>query len=240
MQLSLNAKNKDGNAVNGSFSVSVVDESKIVVDESTENTILSYLLLSSDVKGYVEKPNYYFANVTKETRAELDALMLTQGYRRFVWKQLMDDNSAPPVNAYNPEKEIDISGTLKTKGGEPIANCQVTMVAKAGGMVLAQATDAQGRFRFQNVQFETGTQFIVRTQSPAGKKAVLTLDNNPAAVPVVTPGNDRLTRRYNAKRGYTYIFFKKQPGAGQIITSQHSCAGRNDVKKRERFWLKTG
>ncbi len=221
VQLSLNAKNKDGNAVNGSFSVSVVDESKIVVDENTENTILSYLLLSSDVKGYVEKPNYYFANVTKETRAQLDALMLTQGYRRFVWKQLTDDNSASAANAYNPEKEIDISGTLKTRAGEPIANCQITLVAKTGGMVLAQATDPQGRFRFQNVRFETGAQFVVRTQSPAGKKAVLTLDN-PAQGPAVTAGN-AIDSRYNASADILTSFQNNQ-GQG-IMTASTGQAG---------------
>ncbi len=196
VHLSLNAKNKDGSAVNGSFSISVVDESKIVVDENTENSILSYLLLSSDVKGYVEKPNYYFANVTKGTRAELDVLMLTQGYRRFVWKQLVDDNSAATANAYNPEKEIDISGVLKTKGGDPVTNCQITLVAESGGMVLAQVTDAQGRFRFQNVLFETGTHFILRTQSPAGKKGVITLDS-PEQGPNVSPAN-AVESKYNA------------------------------------------
>jgi len=196
VQLSLNAKNKDGNPVNGSFSISVVDESKILVDENTENTILSYLLLSTELKGYVEKPNYYFANSTKDTRADLDVLMLTQGYRRFVWKELLNNNSAATANAYNPEKEINISGTLKTKAGEPIADCQITLLAKAGGSILTQVTDAQGRFRFQNVLFETGTEFIVRAQSSAGKKGVLKLDD-PAQGPAISPGNV-IDSRYNA------------------------------------------
>jgi hypothetical protein len=91
--LIVRAKNKDGNPVNGSFSISVIDESKILVDENTENSILSYLLLTTDLKGYVEKPNYYFANVTGETRRDLDVLMLSQGYRRFSSKQLLNDNS---------------------------------------------------------------------------------------------------------------------------------------------------
>ncbi len=197
VQLSLNAKNKDGNAVNGSFSVSVIDESKIAVDESTENTILSYMLLTSDVKGYVEKPNYYFANVSKETSAALDALMLTQGYRRFVWKQLINGNSAANTAvAFNPEKEINISGSLKTKGGDPVADCPVTLLSKAGGLVLTQVSDAQGHFIFPNVQFETGTEFILKAQSSAGKKAVLTLDK-PSPGPNVSPGN-AIDSRYNA------------------------------------------
>jgi len=197
VQVSVNAKNKDGNPAAGSFSVSVIDESKIAVDESTENTILSYLLLSSDVKGYVEKPNYYFANVNKDTRAALDALMLTQGYRRFVWKQLINGNpAANSAVAYNPEKEINISGSLKTKGGEPIPNCPITLLSKAGGLVLTQVSDSQGHFVFPNVQFETGTEFILKAQSSSGKKAVLALDKTSPG-PVVSPGN-AIDARYNA------------------------------------------
>jgi len=188
VQLNLNAKNKDGNPVNGSFSVSVVDESKILVDENTENTILSYLLLTSDLKGYVEKPNYYFANVTRETQANLDALMLTQGYRRFVWKQLLNDNAAAGANAYNPEKNIDISGTFKTKAGEPLAGCNITLVSATGGMVLNGVTDAAGKFRFANTSFETGTRFILKAQGPSAKKGVLTIDA-PTQGPVISPGN---------------------------------------------------
>jgi len=194
VQLSFNAKNKDGNPVNGSFSVSVIDESKILVDENSENTILSYLLLSSEAKGYVEKPNYYFSNVNKETRANLDALMLTQGYRRFVWKELLHSNADTTKIAYNPEKTIDITGTLKTKTGEPIAGCGITLFAEAGGPVLNAVTDGQGKFRFVNLVFETGTRFILKTQS-SGKKGVLTFDVA-AAGPAVDPG-DQINSKYN-------------------------------------------
>ncbi len=196
VQLSLNAKNKDGNAVNGYFAVSVVDESKLSVDEDAENTILSYFLLTSDLKGYIEKPNYYFARVTKETKANLDALMLTQGYRRFVWKELLNDNLTAAT--YSPEVHIDLSGTLKTKVGDPIINNNVMLIEKASGLTLLQQTDAQGRFRFANVDFSGGTHFIIKTQSTAvGKNAaVLTLDE-PAAGPAITAGNV-IDARYNA------------------------------------------
>ena len=60
VQLSLNAKDKDSNPVVGSFSVSVVDESKVLVDENAENTLLSYMLLSSELKGQIESPNFLF------------------------------------------------------------------------------------------------------------------------------------------------------------------------------------
>jgi TonB-dependent SusC/RagA subfamily outer membrane receptor len=228
-QLSFNAKNKDGSPATGSFSVSVVDESKILVDENTENTILSYLLLTTEVKGYIEKPNYYFANVTKETRAALDALMLTQGYRRFTWKQLMNANAPAAANTYTPEKQIDISGLLKTKGGEPIPNCQLTLVAKMGGSVSVQVTDAQGRFVFPNIPFETGDQFILKTQSSAGKKSVLTLDN-PQPGPGVISGNV-IDATYNANAD---ILASLQNNQGQgIITA--STGTTNLLVKNEKI-----
>jgi hypothetical protein len=188
VQLNLNAKNKEGSAVNGSFSVSVVDESKLLVDESMGNTILSYLLLTSDVKGYVEKPNYYFAGESKETRANLDALMLTQGYRRFAWKQLLNDNSVA-IAGFMPEVNIDIAGVFKTNVGNPIINSNVLLINKTNGSTLTQQTDEQGRFRFSNVDFLSGTRFLIKIQSPFGKNAaILTLDK-PAPGPAIIAGS---------------------------------------------------
>jgi hypothetical protein len=192
VQLNLNAKSADGNTVNGSFSVSVVDESKMLVDENTENTILSYLLLTSDVKGYVEKSNYYFTNITKETRANLDVLMLTQGYRRFVWKQLLNDNSNIAAT-HKPEQYLDISGTLTTKAGVPVVDAKVILLP----LTQTQTTDAQGRFRFAQVNFQTGTRFILKAPSLSGKNAaVLTLDE-PVPGPVISAGNI-IDAKYNA------------------------------------------
>jgi hypothetical protein len=195
VQLNFNAKGKDGNPASGSYSVSVIDESKILVDENAENTILTNLLLTSDVKGYVEKPNYYFANVTKQSRADLDVLMLTQGYRRFVWKTLLSDNPAVTAAAFKPEQFLNISGTLKTKAGVPLADNKITLFPQAGGPVLSGVTDAQGHFDFENINYLSGTKFILKTQSSTAKNSVLTLDR-PAPAPVVSEGN-ALEAKYN-------------------------------------------
>jgi TonB-dependent SusC/RagA subfamily outer membrane receptor len=193
--LSLTVKNKDGNPVTGSFSVSVIDESKILVDENSGNSILPYLLLSSELKGYIEKPNYYFANNTPEIRRDLDVLMLTQGYRRFVWKQLLNDSTAAKP-AFLPEKHIDIAGIIKTKAGIPVTNSDIILIEKTGGLTLVQKTDSLGRFRFENINFFSGTAFILKT-SQAGKSAgAVTLDA-PLAGPAILPGN-LVESRYNA------------------------------------------
>jgi hypothetical protein len=181
--LNLSAKNKDGSPVSGSFSVSVIDESKILVDEYAESTLASYMLLTSAVKGYIEKPNYYFADVSGQTRTDLDILMLTQGYRRFSWSDLAHSQAAQ-ANAFQPEKGINVSGMLKTKNGQPLTNCDLTLVPVAGGAPQIQKTDDQGRFTFADVPFWGGSKFILKALSATGRKSILTLDK-PAENPPV-------------------------------------------------------
>ncbi|MFR5658636.1 MAG: hypothetical protein ACLUDU_11965 [Butyricimonas faecihominis] len=51
--------------LDGSFSISVTDDQKVVQD-SLEDNILSNLLLTSDLKGYIDNPAYYFNDTTPE------------------------------------------------------------------------------------------------------------------------------------------------------------------------------
>jgi len=237
VQVNLNVKNKDGNPVNGSFSVSVVDESKILVDENAENTILSYLLLSTEVKGYVEKPNFYFANVTKESRADLDILMLTQGFRRFEWKDLENGN-LPAAGAYVPEKTMDISGVLKTKSGAPIIDCTLTLIPKAGGNIQTATTDNAGKFHFANQDFSAGTTFILKALSSSAKKGVLTIDK-PESQPVIETGS-ALDRKYNASADILESYRSDQKTGALMASSNVTNQVTNDAaatstKRRDNY-----
>jgi hypothetical protein len=117
----------------------------VPVNEPGESTILSNLLLTSDLKGYVENPNYYFLNDNKDTRANLDLLMLTQGYRRFVWKQVL--NNSYPANARQPQKGISLSGLINDMSGKPVPNAKVSLLTKNAGVALSDTTaDATGHF----------------------------------------------------------------------------------------------
>ena len=59
----------------------------------TDNTfdssnILTEMLLSSEIKGFVPQPDYFFEKDDEEHRRALDLLMLTQGWRRFNWQEM--------------------------------------------------------------------------------------------------------------------------------------------------------
>ena len=80
VKMSIKINLPDGYQKKGSFALSVTDNHDVLPD--TSMTITSYLLLSSELKGYIEDANYYLSNHPAAAEA-LDALMLTQGWRRY-------------------------------------------------------------------------------------------------------------------------------------------------------------
>jgi len=171
VKIHLNAQSPDAKPVVGSFSVSVTDETKVPVDENSENSILANFLLTSDLRGYIEKPNYYFSNPTDQTRSDLDLLMLTQGYHRFEWKQILNDKL--PVIAYQPEKILAISGHVTTLGGKPIVHGKVTLLStQKGFFYLDTVTDEQGRFEFKNLVFSDSVRFVIQARTVKDRKNV--------------------------------------------------------------------
>ncbi|HVW13594.1 MAG TPA: TonB-dependent receptor plug domain-containing protein [Mucilaginibacter sp.] len=159
VKIDLHALTRADEPSTGHFSVSVVDEGKVPDDENSETTILSHLLLTSDLKGYVEQPNYYFANITDKTTADLDLVMLTHGYRRFEWKTLL--NGGYPAPKYQPETSLEIAGTATNLMGKPLVHGTVSLIA-LNGTYLSQKTDAVGNFCFSNLVFQDSAKFILQ------------------------------------------------------------------------------
>ena len=70
-----------------SFSLAVRD----AADYGTayRDDIRTYMLLSSELKGLIEEPGWYFEEETDGTRAQaLDPLMMVQGWTRYNWRQM--------------------------------------------------------------------------------------------------------------------------------------------------------
>ena len=176
VSFTMNAKTK-GVEAEGHFSVSVIDEGRVPFDENKETTILTYLLLSSELRGYIEQPNYYFKNDNGETTADLDALMLTQGYRRFAWKDLLNGETAK-FN-FEPERALEITGIAKTESGTPVSDMDVMLTTSTsqGGM-MGDKTGPDGKFKFVLQPFADSSLFILQaTGSTKTKKTtVFTVD----------------------------------------------------------------
>lgn len=83
------------------LSVSIYRQDSISIPSSSN--IVDYLLLTSDLKGFIESPEYYLTT-DKDVNQAIDNLMLTHGWRRFNWNDVaMRKNAAvnflPEFNA---------------------------------------------------------------------------------------------------------------------------------------------
>ena len=217
VKININAKKGDQPAT-GNFSLTVLDDAKVPFDENAETTIMSYMLLTSDIKGYIEKPNYYFNNPDEKTAADLDNLLLTQGYRRFSYDGIMTDKM--PSMSFLPEQGIDISGTLRGNNGIPVKGGNVKISIPDKNYFQNTTTDADGRFRFSNLVFLDSAQVTVSAKNNSRAEVmVLTLDNPPNQklplninAPDAILNIDSLLSAYlkNSKLAYSYTNVLKE------------------------------
>ena len=98
-----------GGELKTNLSISVTD-ADLNSSPNNEENIFSSLLLTSDIKGYVYNPAYYFSSDEDSIKQQLDLVMMTNGWRRFKWKDLLAGNW--PVIKYQPEGNISIKGKV--------------------------------------------------------------------------------------------------------------------------------
>ena len=92
---------------NQTFSVSVRDADQLDASFASGN-IMTNLLLESDLKGFVENPDYYFEADNEQHRQALDILMLVQGWRRYDWRFV--ENPEYFNIDYLPEQKMVVYG----------------------------------------------------------------------------------------------------------------------------------
>ncbi|MBD1395016.1 carboxypeptidase regulatory-like domain-containing protein [Mucilaginibacter glaciei] len=174
VKMVVNAKSKTL-PVMGNFSVAVIDEGKVPFDENNETTILSNLLLSSELKGYVEKPNYYFLAKNTNAADDLDVLMLTQGYRRISYSNILV-GKYPQIYLYPEQQGLEISGILRTNTGMPVSkgNLLLQMPGKASEETY---TDMVGNFKFSKLTFKDSAQVTITARNnPLSKNMAVSIN----------------------------------------------------------------
>ena len=114
----------NGTPVQGNFSLAALDIAQLPSGDISEN-IKSNLLLSADLKGKIETPAYYFSDNSPEVNENLDLLMMTKGWSRFTWQDVLQENY--PSIQYLIEKGINVKGRIIDKfNGKPIEKGKVT------------------------------------------------------------------------------------------------------------------
>ncbi|RZA03293.1 MAG: TonB-dependent receptor [Sphingobacteriaceae bacterium] len=207
IKIDIDVKDKNNQPMSGNFSVAVINTTDVPINEDKETTIYSALLLTSGLKGYVEQPNYYFtANHINnaEIQAQLDNLLLTQGYGLYEQKL----NTSIPTRAitlpttqiaYQPEKDLNINGRISDLRKKPVANSKVYLVNKTNLQLTDTITDQEGRFSFDKLAFSGNAAFTIKVPTKGDRdNVIITVDNGPLpAVQVVAlPADNAALQKY--------------------------------------------
>lgn len=94
--------------ITSNLSVSITDAG--TTNAANEN-IISGLLLTSDLKGYVHNPVFYFQNDADSTNQFLDLVMLTNGWRKINWQDV-SLSKVPTIKHPRDTGFINIQGTV--------------------------------------------------------------------------------------------------------------------------------
>ena len=181
VSLQIAAKDSEGNPVEGTFSVSITDRKSIQPDSLADN-ILSNLLLTSDLKGYVEDPAYYFLNQDARTLRSIDYLMMTHGWRRHKMENVL---RTPSLNFTNYiEKGQTISGRIMGFFGANVKKGPICVLAPKYNIIATTETDEKGQF-IVNTSFRDSTTFLVQARTKKGFAGVDIL-MDPPQYPVAT------------------------------------------------------
>jgi hypothetical protein len=92
INLNLSATDQSGNPSSADMSVAVYRLDSL--QQPDELNILNYTYLSAEI-GPVEHPSHYFTDNGKTRDVEMDNLMLTHGWRRFIWHDMLSQKPFP-------------------------------------------------------------------------------------------------------------------------------------------------
>lgn len=181
-----------GDSISGTYSVAVVDERKVPSDDDDDLGIQANILLTADLQGYIEKPNYYFNTAHENRKEALDALLMTQGFRKFSYKDLIAEK-LPQIN-FMPEQGITIGGTLRLNTGRPVANGGLLLSVPARNLRKDAYTDASGRFLFENLVFPDSSKVTVNARGNDNfRNLVINIDQT--FFPAIDQANPYATNR---------------------------------------------
>lgn len=214
--LNLQSTDNSGKPCITNLSLSAANATSYLSLEKYPNHILSHFLLTSELKGVVEEPGYYFKDDSLATLLALDHLLMTQGWRQFEWKKILSSEKLS-LN-YQHESSIVVKGSIqKFLVPEPLPFAKISLMfinndlslekqltAKAISekfKVYEQTADSLGNFKFDEFYFNDTLFVSIQALNEKGKNnSWVDIDNRSWVSPIVK----YLPPSYLFSKGKTY------------------------------------
>lgn len=188
------------------FSMSIRDYETEV--NGPQQTAVSWLLLSSELRGFIEHPEYYLESDDPEHRRATDLLMMIQGWHRYNARQMMTERT---LSANQPiEDALFLFGQLRKGKKTKLLPDSITMKAtlyNGLGEVLRgeTVTDSVGKFVFRLPDCVGPWRMALRsTKDDKPQNYYVSLDRQPNVKPrFIYPAEQRPTPLADADKMLT-------------------------------------
>lgn len=158
------SKDESGSRVPADLSISVYRAEATPSYETMD--ISNYLWLTSDLKGNIESPGYYFSAEGSEVQDAADNLMLTHGWRRFVWKDIINKTTSRPGFVPEFRGHIINAKVTNTRTGLPAPGV-ITYLSVPGERIqlYSAKSDADGKLSFYTRDFYGPNEILLQTDN---------------------------------------------------------------------------
>lgn len=176
--LDIKVANTSGITIKGDYAAAVTDR-RMVRRNGTDENVVTSLLLTSDLGGFVEAPADYFGVAREHT----DLLMMTQGWRRFDIGEVVRDSMALPTVGFEQTQAIEgrvfNAFNREPKGAQLVVHDNYTKLFQH----FELGDERNGKFRIEGLDFPDSTVFTVSALNRKGQDNVLGVEFVPTRLP---------------------------------------------------------
>jgi|GEM_PF-749643 len=132
------------------------------------NSLLAESILRPALQGEVENPNSYFEKNDFEHLAAIDLLLLTQGWRKYDWPEILQNNT--PKFKFPYEEAFSVEGMVKNwMKNKADTKSRVSLFSPLNKLVLMTQVDSAGKYKFERVYLADSTWVILSATSDKGR-----------------------------------------------------------------------
>jgi hypothetical protein len=174
----------EGNIEVPTSNMSVLVMNKDHWQHGTGETILSYFLLSSELRGEIEEPGYYFDGENANRFKYLDALLMTQGWRNYKYPVDRQGHSF-----FWPQPELAVKGTIRSLSPKkiPVKDANITMITfNDEPSFYSQQLDSTGKYYFSlNNIYGSKIRVLLSAKDAEGKRSNFSISLDSLRTPIV-------------------------------------------------------
>ncbi|RYY71382.1 MAG: hypothetical protein EOO13_03310 [Chitinophagaceae bacterium] len=182
-----------GGNLRSNLSISITDADLDIKPTAQEN-IYSQFFLSSDLKGTIYNPAYYFSNDEDSVSNHLDLVMMTNGWRRFNWEKVLAGNM--PVIKHIPDNFLSVKGNVFGLTPMQLTDKMITGIVhtsnKAETSIFTVPVNKDGSFKIDQMYFFDTIKISYQINGDKNKRltdmASFSFKNNFVPSPIVDKG----------------------------------------------------